>query len=82
MSNSILQSLGRAKSDRVPLQEAARELEMSGMGVLRALRRANAAIRHDGRWFCRRDDLERIKQARSLLGARPRKRRGAAIEAA
>ncbi len=72
----------KSVSDRIALEVGARAVGMTGVGFLNLLRRAGMAIRDDGRWYLSRADLERIKEARAVLGARPRKRRCDVAEAA
>ena len=54
--------------NRVPLQDAARELGLTGHGLLKILKRANAAVREDGRWYVLAEKLAAIAAARRTLG--------------
>jgi hypothetical protein len=53
---------------RVPLQVAARELGLTGHGLLKLLKRSDAAIRDDGHWYVLAEKLETIAAARRTLG--------------
>ena len=53
---------------RVPLQNAARELGLTGHGLLKLLQRTNSAIRNDGHWYVHPETLASVAAARRTLG--------------
>jgi hypothetical protein len=55
-------------AERVPLQNAARELGLTGHGLLKLLQRTNSAIRNDGHWYVHRELLASVAAARRTLG--------------
>jgi hypothetical protein len=65
-------------AERVPLQKAARELGLTGHGLLKLLQRTNSAIRSDGHWYVHRETLVAVAAARRALGIarRPKTLRG------
>jgi len=64
--------------NRIALQAAARRLGLTGQGLLKLLKRADAAVRDNGRWYVPADKLEAIAAARRTLGIdRATKGRGA-----
>ena len=57
-----------AAGSRLPLRDAADQLEVTPTGALKILKRANAAIRDDGRWYVHPANLDAIEAARRILG--------------
>jgi hypothetical protein len=57
------------RDERVPLVAAAAAIGMSPNGLFYILQKTNSAIRDDGRWYCTVGTIERIRKARSDLGA-------------
>jgi hypothetical protein len=55
-------------ANRVPLQVAARELGLTGHGLLKLLQRINGAVRDDGHWYVLSETLASIRSARDALG--------------
>ena len=55
-------------AERVPLQNAARELGLTGHGLLKLLQRTNSAIRNDAHWYVHRETLASVAAARRTLG--------------
>ena len=68
----------RKNTEHVPLQNAARELGLTGHGLLKLLQRTNSAIRSDGHWYVHRETLVAVAAARRALGIvrRPKTLRG------
>jgi hypothetical protein len=53
---------------RIPLSVGARQINLTSPGLLKILRRTNSAIRDDGRWYVDPVIIERIAEARRVLG--------------
>lgn len=53
--------------DRIPLRDAAAELQLTPLGTQKLLNRVGVLHRDDGRWYVDRDLVSRIKAARDLL---------------
>ena len=52
----------------IAVSRAAKELEMTSVGLLDLLKRTGSAVRRDGRYFVTAEKLEQIKLARKTLG--------------
>ena len=59
----------------VPLQVAAREIGLTGHGLLKLLQRVNGAVRDDGHWYVPSETLASVKAARHALGIARRPKR-------
>jgi len=57
-----------ARNRPLPLRDAANQLDVTSAGALKILKRAGVAIRADGRWYARPEDIHAIERARSVLG--------------
>jgi len=53
---------------RIPLSAGARQANLTSQGLLKILQRTDSAIRDDGRWYVDPFVMNRIAQARRVLG--------------
>jgi hypothetical protein len=52
----------------IPIPEGARKANLTSQGLLKILKRTGSLIRDDGRWYCDPNVVERVIEARRVLG--------------
>ena len=52
----------------IPVPDGARKADLTPQGLFKILKRTGSLIRDDGRWYCDPDVVDRVIEARRVLG--------------
>jgi hypothetical protein len=55
-------------SKLIPVPDGARKAELTPQGLFKILKRTGNLTRDDGRWYCDPDIVDRVIEARRVLG--------------